>query len=68
MVGVSRAGAEAPRPNDEGARARGAKALEIPINWDFMGERVTGIEPASRAWEQLDVDLVDLLSSGFDSP
>jgi hypothetical protein len=36
------------------------------LNWAFMMERVTGIEPASRAWELHDAARTELLSSGFD--
>jgi len=38
------------------------------LNWAFMMERVTGIEPASRAWELHDMRRTHSLSSGFDWP
>jgi hypothetical protein len=36
--------------------------------WVFVVERVTRIEPASRSWEQLDVDMIEPLSDGFGWP
>ena len=34
-------------------RHRPQQMSRMTLNWAFMVERVTGIEPASRAWEAL---------------
>ena len=34
-------------------RYRPQQRSRMTLNWAFMVERVTGIEPASRAWEAL---------------
>lgn len=38
--------------------------ISLPV-WTFIVERVTGIEPVSRAWELLDLGRIEPLSSGF---
>jgi len=38
----------------------------MTLNWAFLMERVTGIEPASRAWELHDQGRTEPLSSSFD--
>ena len=49
-------------------RHRPQQRNRMTLNWPFMVERVTGIEPASRAWELHDIARTEPLSSGFNSP